>query len=120
MKFSLKTKISTPLVAETRNFYQTIFGMFVVEEWDSQDDKGVILAFEDGKQEAFLEIYDTDAAPDFSGLSLQFKVENLEAFLKSLPQGTKYDGPKPRPWGATYLYLRDPAGVLVIVYEGCN
>jgi catechol 2,3-dioxygenase-like lactoylglutathione lyase family enzyme len=118
--FSLKTKISTPLIAETQRFYQTVFGMVVVEEWDSPNDKGVILAFDKGVGEAMLEIYFAETSWDFSGLSLQFKVEDLRSFLKTLPQGTEYEGPKPRPWGANYLYLRDPAGILVIVYEGCN
>ncbi|MDH3493326.1 MAG: VOC family protein [Acidobacteriota bacterium] len=118
MDFTLKTKISTPRLAETLDFYKTVFGMVVVEEWDAPDDKGVILALGNGRNEAFLEIYDTAVEHDFSGLSLQFKTDDLNAFIRSLPDGIENDGPKLRPWGSTYLYLRDPNKILVIVYEG--
>jgi len=118
MRFSLKTKISTSKINETRAFYESVFDMRVVEEWDSHDDNGVILSFENGKDEAYLEIYDTSKTHDFAGLSLQFKVDDVKAFARKLPDNLDYEGPKSRPWGSTYLYLEDPAGVLVIVYEG--
>lgn len=120
MSLSLKTKISTPKFDECQKFYQTVFGMYVVEEWDSPDDKGVILAFQNGKEEAFIEIYFTSDKHDFGGLSLQFKSEELDEFVAALPDGIAYEGPKPRAWGSRYLYLQDPAGVLVIVYDGGN
>jgi catechol 2,3-dioxygenase-like lactoylglutathione lyase family enzyme len=119
MRFSQKTKISTPRLAETQAWYQQIFAMKVVEEWDHADDKGVILAFDYGAEEALLEIYDTTVEHDFSGLSLQFRAEPLDAFVATLPDNVKRDGPKDRPWGARYLYLRDPNNIMVIVYEGC-
>lgn len=114
----LKTQISTPKFDATRDFYQSQFGMLVAEEWDSADDKGVILRFADGRDEAFLEIYLTSLVHDFDGLSLQFRVDDLNGFIKQLPENFEYEGPTPRPWGSTYLYLRDPAGIQVIVYEG--
>ncbi len=55
---SLKTKIFTPNLDETRDFYERVFGMLRVEEWDDPDDKGVILAFAKERVEALLEIYD--------------------------------------------------------------
>jgi len=118
MTFSLKTKITTPRLDETRDYYVRVFDMVVAEEWDSPDDKGVILAFKDGKEEAFLEIYDGDTAYDFSGLSLQFKAENLTAFVETLDPDVERRGPVERPWGSRYLYLTDPNGVAIIVYEG--
>ncbi|MEQ8300819.1 MAG: VOC family protein [Hyphomonas sp.] len=118
MNFSLKTKISTTRLADTRAFYESVFGMVVAEEWDEPGDKGVILAFRDSAGEAYLEIYDSDQIHEFSGLSLQFKVDSLHDFIGALPSGTVREGPKPRPWGATYLYLTDPNGIQVIVYEG--
>jgi catechol 2,3-dioxygenase-like lactoylglutathione lyase family enzyme len=119
MKFSQKTKISTPKMAEMQAWYQRLFGMVVVEEWDEGGDKGVILAFADGQNEALLEIYDTDTVHDFSGLSLQYKAEPLDDFIKGLPEDIEPEDLKDRPWGARYLYLRDPLGIQVIVYEGC-
>ena len=115
---SLKTKISTPHMRATRAFYESLFGMAVADEWDAPDDKGVILALKDGAGEAWLEIYETDTAHDFSGLSLQFKVDSLDDFIAALPAETSFDGPKARPWGATYLYLTDPNNIQVIVYQG--
>jgi len=118
MQFSLKTKVTTPLLEETVNWYKTAFGMTIAQEWNKPDDKGAILVFAGSKKEAFLEVYYSEAAHDFQGLSLQFRVENLQAFISQLPDSYDYEGPRPRPWGSTYLYLRDPNDILVIVYEG--
>lgn len=118
MSFSLKTKITTPKLVETRDFYMRLFGMAVAEEWDSEGDKGVILAFKDGREEAFLEIYDSAEVHDFSGLSLQFKAEDLDNFAANLAPDVARRGPVERPWGSRYLYLTDPNGVAIIVYEG--
>jgi catechol 2,3-dioxygenase-like lactoylglutathione lyase family enzyme len=115
---SLKTKVSTPLWRECVAFYSGIFGMVVAEQWEEHDDQGAILAFSNGRGEAYLELYQADRAYDVSGISLQFRVPDLQSFLQSLPIGLEYEGPSLRPWGSTYVYLRDPAGVLVIVYEG--
>ncbi len=118
MRLSLKTKITTSKMAETATFYRDVFGMQVAEEWDEPDDRGVILAFADSRREAYLEIYDGDLTPDFSCVSLQFKVDDVEAFRDALPRSVECEGPKARPWGSTYLYLRDPNDIQVIVYEG--
>lgn len=119
MQFSLKTKITTALYQQSIDFYRQIFGMIVLDEWNDPDDKGTILGFADGKGEAMLEIYLGDESYDFAGLSLQFKVEDLSDFVDRLPETIERTGPKPRPWGAMYLYLRDPNNILIIVYEGC-
>ena len=115
---SLKTKVSTPLWRECVAFYYDVFGMVVAEQWEERDDQGAILAFPDGCGQAYLEFYQTDVTHDVSGISLQFKVEDIASFVESLPATLEYEGPRPRPWGSTYVYLRDPAGVQVIVYEG--
>lgn len=115
---SLKTKISTPKLTETRDFYSRVFGMQVLEAWDDPGDRGVILGFGDVAGEALLEIYHAETPHDFSGLSLQFRVEALSAFVGSLSADVPRHGPVPRPWGSAYLYLTDPNGIAVIVYEG--
>jgi len=115
---SLKTKITTPRLADTRAFYESLFGLTVVEEWDEPGDKGVILQFPDGHREALLEIYDGQGTQHFVGLSLQFRVDDVESFIASLPAGVSFEGPDRRPWGSTYVYLRDPNDIQVIVYEG--
>ena len=118
MQLSLKTKISTPKYLATRQFYEQIFGMTVAEEWDEPGDLGAILALPQGRQEAFLEVYHADQPSSFDGLSLQFRVENLDAFVATLPGDLPFEGPTPRPWGSTYLYLRDPNDIQIIVFEG--
>jgi catechol 2,3-dioxygenase-like lactoylglutathione lyase family enzyme len=118
VKCSLKTKISTAKYSETRAFYETVFGMAVVEEWSEPGDVGAILAFPGGRQEAFLEIYDIDDQKDFDGLSLQFRVDSIADFMAVLPENVGFEGPSDRPWGSTYLYMRDPNNIRVIVYEG--
>lgn len=114
----MKTKITTPRLAETRAFYESLFDLSVVEEWDEPGDRGVILQFPDGHREALLELYDGSGTQDFAGLSLQFRVGSLESFISGLPAGVPFEGPNQRPWGSTYLYMRDPNDIQVIVYEG--
>ncbi len=92
--------------------------MTVAEEWDEPGDVGVILCLSDNRDEALLEIYLTEQEADFAALSLQFRVDSLSDFEKSLPDNVEYEGPTPRPWGSTYLYLRDPNDIQIIVYEG--
>lgn len=118
MTLALKTKISTTRLDEMRAFYQRVFGLVVAEEWDDPDDRGVILAFPDGADEAFLELWAVREVEHRGGTSLQFRVPDLGAFLDQLPPDIPYEGPKPRPWGSTYLYLCDPEGLPLVVYEG--
>lgn len=115
---TLKTKITTPHLNATKTFFESVLGLVVVEEWDEPNDRGVILEFESGSREALLEIYDGEATQDFSGLSLQFRVRSVDEVLNGLPEGIAYEGPTKRPWGSTYVYLEDPNGIQVIVYEG--
>lgn len=115
---SLKTKITTSLLAETREIYVTCLGMRDVEEWREADDVGCILALASGGHESLLEIYEGSGANAFGGLSLQFRTEDLARFKDSLLAGTEVRGPVKRPWGSTYLYLTDPNGISVVVFEG--
>ncbi len=115
---SLKTKITTTRLAETRDFYVNCLGMHVVEEWQEENDVGCILALAPDSREALLEIYKGPQPEDFCGLSLQFRTEDLASFRASLPAGTQVLGPVERPWGSTYLYLTDPNCISVVVFEG--
>ncbi len=115
---TLKTKITTPHLSATTAFYKAVFGLVAVEEWNEPGDQGVILGFDDGQNEALLEIYDGQGTQHFVGLSLQLRVDDVESFIASLPAGVSFEGPDRRPWGSTYVYLRDPNDIQVIVYEG--
>ena len=118
LPLTLKTKIITPRLAETCAFYVTCLGMRVVEEWQEPDDVGCILALASDGREALLEVYEGKQAEGFSGLSLQFRTENLSAFKASLPAAIECRGPVVRPWGSTYVYLTDPNGISIVVFDG--
>jgi hypothetical protein len=75
---ALKTKITTPRLAETREFYVTCLGMRAVEEWRLEGDVGCILALASDKREALLEIWEGNVPDDFAGLSLQFRARTLK------------------------------------------
>jgi catechol 2,3-dioxygenase-like lactoylglutathione lyase family enzyme len=115
---AIKTRIATLDLAATRKFYVSCFGMKVLEEWDEVNDVGCILATATGSNETLLEICQADVAGVYSGLSLQFRTEDLAHFRTLLPPGTNTRGPVARPWGSTYLYLADPNGIVIVVYEG--
>ncbi|MGI8930914.1 MAG: VOC family protein [Sphingomicrobium sp.] len=115
---ALKTKITTARLAETREFYVNCLEMRVVDEWARKGDVGCILALAGEGREALLEIYEGSLADGFAGLSLQFRTDDLAGFRALLPAGTKVRGPVVRPWGSTYLYLTDPNGISVVVFEG--
>lgn len=114
----LKTKIATPLLARTRDFYVTCLGMGVVDEWHKDRDVGCILALPCSSSEALLEIYEASETNSFAGLSLQFRTDDLESFRKGLPATIEVRGPVEKPWGSSYLYLTDPNGIPVVVFEG--
>ena len=114
---SLKTKITTAKFAETRDFYITCLGMVVVEEWREENDIGCILALRGNRGEALLEIYEGPQPDDVSCVGLQFRTEDLAGFSRSLPTQVQVRGPIKRPWGSTYLYLTDPNGISVVVFE---
>ena len=115
---ALKTKIVTPLYDETLAFYAGLPGLALVEQWDEPGDKGAILGFAGGAEEAFLEIYAGPGPADFSGLSLQFRTEDADAFRAEIEGRYACEGPVDRPWGSRYLYLADPNGIRIIVYSG--
>ena len=113
---SMKTKIICPNWREAAQFCRDHFAMEVVEEWGELDDRGIILAWP-GRRDVLLELYD-GPKHDLSGLSLQFRTDDVDAFAARLDPSIKRDGPSDRPWGARYLILEDPAGVRIIIYSG--
>jgi catechol 2,3-dioxygenase-like lactoylglutathione lyase family enzyme len=115
---ALKIKLTTPLVAETRDWYSAVFALRIVEEWDEPDDAGCILALCEGSEQALLEIYHGKQPPDFNSVSLQFRIADADAFAAGLPLGVEARGPVERPWGSRYVYLTDPNGIAVIAYQG--
>ena len=117
---SLKTRITTPRLERTRDWYRDLLNLTVIEEWDEPGDKGCILGFGGSRSEALLEIYSGAEVGDFSALSLQFRVENLD--LLDIPDEPRFTrrGPEDRPWGSRYLFLTDPNGIMVVIFSGSS
>ena len=115
----LKTRIETPIFQESIAFYTEHLGMKVLESWDENGDKGVILGLRSSAQgEAFLELAYVETPRTYKGISLQFRVRDLAVVAERLRGLLQFRGPEECPWGSTYLYLEDPTGVQVILYEG--
>ena len=115
----LKIRIETPFVQECVAFYSKHLGMTVLETWDDNGDTGVILGLgSTTRGEAFLELAWVETPRTYEGINLQFRVADLGFVADKLRGQVTFRGPDERPWGSTYLYLEDPAGVQVILYEG--
>ncbi|WP_162888203.1 VOC family protein [Sphingomonas mesophila] len=114
---SLKTRLSTPLLEATRDWYRDLLGLSVLEEWDEPGDRGCILGLAGADGEAFLEVHRCEDSRDFAGVSLQFRVADVAQF--QIPDDPRFAhrGPIARPWGSTYLFFTDPNGVIVVVFS---
>ena len=115
----LKTRIETPFLQESIAFYTEHLGMTVLDSWQDESDKGAILGLGSSAQgEAFLEFGYTETARTYDGISLQFRVQDLGMIAARLRGQVEFSGPVERPWGSKYLYMEDPTGVQLILYEG--
>ena len=117
---SLKTKIVTARLEETRDWYRDLFGLSLLEEWNEPDDSGCILGLRESPGEALLEIHRQPTDSDYSGVGLQFRVDDVDAFAVPDDEGFKPRGPVARPWGSRYLFLDDPNGIAVVVFSGTS
>ncbi|NVK54035.1 MAG: VOC family protein [Alteromonadaceae bacterium] len=114
----MKTRIETRFYDQSIAFYTDILGMHVIEKWHKNEDRGVILGICSPMSGApTLELAFSPHQHNYSGISLQFKVACLTTFTQQLPAAQAYEGPVQRPWGSEYLYLQDPTGIQVIIYE---
>lgn len=113
----LKTRIETPLFQECLDFYADLIGMTVLESWSEPGDKGAILGLgrADGG-EALLELAPAYGVRDYEAMSLQFRVGDMDLAAGRLSGRVEFQGPEKKPWGSTYIYLKDPAGISVILY----
>ncbi len=117
---SLKAKLVTPHVEETRDWYVDLLGLAILEEWDEPGDRGCILGLQSTPGEALLEIYHGEEGTDFAGVSLQFRVADVDAFAVPDENRFRARGPLDRPWGSRYLFLTDPNGVSVVIFSGTS
>lgn len=124
---SLKTKVRSRDLAASRAFYVGLLGLEVVEEWDDPGDRGFIVGF--GPGGGFLEMLAVD--PEHPGhlaafegpvandkIELQIRVDSVDAWAERLAESVEIEGPVSRPWGNHYLWIRDPDGVRIAIFEG--
>jgi len=111
----IKTRIETRDVEALVEFYSRIIGLSIVQNWGTSS--GAILGF-NIESNGFLEIAHATEPKVRSDLSLQFRVQSLSEFIAHVNNRWPHSKPMPRPWGSTYVYLKDPDGVEVIVFEG--
>lgn len=116
----LETKLTTPRFEETRDWYRDLLGLSLLEQWDEPGDKGCILGFAESGNQAFLEIYAGEQSSDFTGLSLQVRIENVDRFPIPADDRFNHRGPEDRPWGSRYLFFTDPNGVSVVLFSGSS
>lgn len=117
---SIKTKIVTTRMAETRDWYRDLFALTVLEEWDDPDDCGCILGLRSPPGEALLEVHLGPEAATYSGMGLQFRVIDVDTFVVPADERFRSRGPVDRPWGSRYLFFTDPNGISVVLFSGSS
>jgi catechol 2,3-dioxygenase-like lactoylglutathione lyase family enzyme len=117
---SMKTKIVTPRVEVTRDWYRDLFRLTVLEEWNDPNDCGCILGLRSTPGEALLEIHRRSVDTDYGGMGLQFRVDDVDAFAVPAEARFRSRGPVIRPWGSRYLFFEDPNGISVVVFSGSS
>ena len=118
MLTGIKTRIRTDRFDETVHFYTEILGLKIICEWNDEADTGAILGLPDADAKACLEIASLPQAAVSAGVCLQFRTDHLNRSIQELAGKYQHSLPDVKPWGSTYIYLRDPAGNQVIVFEG--
>ncbi len=129
MLLSCKTVIRTKNFEASKAFYLDVMGLHIVETYDDGDgSRGLIFRFGDEKSNAFLEISEIQAShyyyQDAFGASLkndkmdlQLRTEDMPYWERQIKEKWEARGPVLRPWGSHYLYLRDPDGLQIIIYQ---
>ena len=126
---SLKTVIRTKDFEASKRFYTQVLNLEIVEDYDDGNgSKGLIMRFGPEGSNAFFEIseimddhnyyqkaFSETFENDKSGI--QLRTDNVEYWATRLKDKWHARGPILRPWGSHYLYLRDPDGLQIIIYQ---
>ena len=126
---SLKTVIRTKNLEASRIFYTQVLNLQITEQYnDGNGSKGIIVRFGPEDSNAFLEIseitdnhsyYQEAFSENFENdkTDIQLRTVNIKYWATRLKNKWKARGPILRPWGSYYLYLRDPDGLQIIIYQ---
>jgi catechol 2,3-dioxygenase-like lactoylglutathione lyase family enzyme len=124
----LKTVIQTRDFERSRDFYTSVLGLPLVDEWDQEEGRGAIVGLGDDASAGQIEIsavpeqsqrhdesFDRDVVND--KIVIQVETDSVDLWVARLTGRWPMEGPIDRPWGQRYLRLRDPDGVMVALYE---
>ncbi|MGI9551138.1 MAG: VOC family protein [Aurantibacter sp.] len=126
---SLKTVIRTKDFGASKIFYTQILNLEIIEEYDDGNgSKGLIVRFGPEGSNAFIEIskivddhnyYQNAFSENVENdkIDIQLRTDNIEYWVTLLKEKWNARGPILRPWGSYYLYLRDPDGLQIIIYQ---
>ena len=124
-----KTVIRTKKFETAKKFYSEVLDLKIVEEYDDENgSRGCIMGFSTKGNNAFIEISEIKPThsyyqPAFSRtidndkVDIQIKTNAVDYWAERLNKVWETRGPIERPWGSRYLYLRDPDGVHIIIYQ---
>lgn len=125
---ALKIVIRTRSYEASRDFYLSVLNLPLVEEWDELTGRGCILRVGWAGSTGLIEISEIhpDAvsySPAFAEavqndkIDIQIETPSVADWSQRLAGHWPVRGPVQKPWGAYYLYLRDPDGLQIILYE---
>ena len=126
---SLKTVIRTKDFEASKIFYTQILNLEIVEEHDDGNgSKGLIMRFGPEGSNAFFEISEIMDDHEYyqeafsenienDKTDIQLRTDNVKYWATRLKEKWNARGPVLRPWGSHYLYLRDPDGLHIIIYQ---
>lgn len=124
-----KTTIRTRDFKKAKDFYTNILQCTIIENYDDGDGiRGCIMQVGDSTSSAFIELSEITAKHSYfqepfkkvfanDKIDLQIQTTSIVYWAERLNQLWKVKGPIDRPWGSKYLYLRDPDGLQIIIYQ---
>ncbi len=126
---SLKTVIRTKDFEASKRFYTQVLNLKIIEEYDDGNgSKGLIVRFGPEGGNAFFEISEITDDHNYyqeafsknvenDKTDIQLRTNNVDYWAALLKEKWNARGPILRPWGSYYLYLRDPDGLQIIIYQ---
>ncbi|GAB5400098.1 MAG: hypothetical protein Aureis2KO_16830 [Aureisphaera sp.] len=110
-----------------------IMQLDLYESYDDGDgSRGIILRIGDENSNALLEISEIKGFHEYhqkafdkkfgsNKAGIQIRTDDVQYWADRLKQENwSARGPVLRPWGSQYLYLRDPDGLQIIIYQEKN
>jgi catechol 2,3-dioxygenase-like lactoylglutathione lyase family enzyme len=124
---SLKIVIRCANLDASRRFYTGVLGLTLVEQWEEEEGRGLIVSAANGAPVALIELYEMSPAdrrfdPRFrepvcsDKIDLQLHTAALDEWVARLRGRWPFEGPQDLPWGQRWIKLRDPDGLLIAIY----